>query len=131
MNLHCPLARLQGCTQLQQEYRPQMNLRCPLARPQGCIQLQQEYRPQMNLRCPLARPQGCTQLQQEYRSYPAPDRERKASSPTCSSAGRQHCGATWNPPDGSHPRPPEDVVVSLSRLPAAAGPLCPQPGREL
>ncbi|KAL8593633.1 hypothetical protein ACOMHN_064231 [Nucella lapillus] len=55
VNLRCPLARAQGCTQLQQEYRPQMNLRCPLARAQGCTQLQQEYRPQMNLRCPLAR----------------------------------------------------------------------------
>ncbi|KAL8610453.1 hypothetical protein ACOMHN_060373 [Nucella lapillus] len=51
-----------------------MNLRCPLARAQGCTQLQQEYRPQMNLRCPLAQPQGCTQLQQEYRLMdPTPD----------------------------------------------------------
>ncbi|KAL8587029.1 hypothetical protein ACOMHN_023419 [Nucella lapillus] len=137
MNLRCPLARAQGCTQLQQEYRPQMNLRCPLARPQGCTQLQQEYRPQMNLRCPLARPQGCTQLQQEYRP------QMNLRCPLARAQGctqlQQEYRLCWPPtlrchlesPDGSHPRPHEDVVVSLSRLPAAAGPLCPQPGREL
>ncbi|KAL8558486.1 hypothetical protein ACOMHN_059227 [Nucella lapillus] len=120
MNLRCPLARPQGCTQLQQEYRPQMNLRCPLARAQGCTQLQQEYRPQMNLRCPLARPpKGAHSCSRSTGSYPAPDRERKTSSPTCSSAGRQHCGSTWNPR--------MDPTPDLLKTSSSASPGYPQP----